>query len=141
MIERKDIHLKIFLPSSPTQVYWYISTDAGREKFWVEKSTTRGDLLLLEFPNGMSTKSEVLSVIEDKLYEIDYFGSNTTFELEEHLDGTTVHVRTAVSPDEFTEVHSGWTSVLLNLKAVILGQTDLRNHHPIRNWDNQYVDN
>lgn len=141
MTERNDIHLKIFLPSSPTQVYPYISTDDGREKFWVEKSTTRGNLLLLEFPNGMSTESKVLSVFEDKLYEIDYFGSNATFELEEHPDGTTVHVRAAVASDEFTEVHSGWTSVLLNLKAVILGQTDLRNHHPTRNWDNHYVDN
>ena len=57
-------------------------------------------------------------------------------------DGTDLTlVNEGVDEDEFSEVHAGWVSVLMNLKAVADFQADLRNHDPQRTWDQGYVDN
>ena len=39
------------------------------------------------------------------------------------------------------EVTAGWVSVLMALKAAVDFSVDLRNHDPLRTWDQGFVEN
>ncbi len=72
-------------------------------------------------------------------FALDYFGDETRFELApDGVGGTDV---TLTSSSESREVHAGWVSVLMALKAAADHAVDLRNHDPARTWREGYADN
>ena len=46
-----------------------------------------------------------------------------------------------IATGEYLDVYAGWVSVLLNLKAAVDYNLDLRNHDINKTWDQGYVDN
>ena len=46
-----------------------------------------------------------------------------------------------IAAEDWAEVHAGWVSVLLALKAVADFGVDLRNHDAERSWDKGYANN
>lgn len=139
----KTITWKLHLKSSPKSVFDFLSTTEGRAKFWAEKAEERNGIIHFVFPNGMIYEGEILESIPNQRYSIDYFESLVRFDLEALENGGTDLILTNenVPEDEFDEVHAGWVSVLMNLKAVADFQCDLRNHDPKKTWDQGYLDN
>lgn len=139
----KTITWKLHLKSSPKSVFDVLSTAEGRAKFWAEKAEERNGIIHFVFPNGMTYEGKILESIPSQKYSIDYFESLVRFELEALDNGGTDLVLTNenVPEDEFDEVHAGWVSVLMNLKAAVDFQCDLRNHDPEKTWDQGYLGN
>lgn len=139
----KTITSKIHLNSEPERVFELLTTPKGQERFWVESSQEKDGLIHFTFPNGQTYTSRILDRVADKEFSLDYFNSVVTFHLESNGNGGThlTVVNTGVSDEEYTDIYAGWTSVLLNLKAVADHDADLRNHDPDRTWDQGYVDN
>ena len=139
----KKITWKIHLKSNPAEVFELLTTSKGRTKFWSEKATEESGIIHFVFPNGQTYHSRILKNIGKKEFHLDYFNSLVKFQLEQtENDGTDLTlINENVSESDFSEVHAGWISVLMNLKAVADFQCDLRNHDPKRTWDQSYVDN
>jgi hypothetical protein len=76
-------------------------------------------------------------------FALDYFGSPTLFELtSDGRGGTDLNLLAEDVPaSDWHEVHAGWVSVLLTLKAAADFGIDLRNHDPVRSWDQGFADN
>jgi hypothetical protein len=73
-----------------------------------------------------------------------YYGNSVaTFELaDDRAGGTDLILTDSGVPDEDrSEVIAGWVSVLTALKAAVDFGVDLRNHDPLRTWDDGYVEN
>ena len=139
----KTITWKLHLKSSTKSVFDFLSTTEGRAKFWAEKAEERNGIIHFMFPNGMTYEGKILESIPNQSYSLDYFESLVRFDLEALDDGGTDLVLTNenVPEDEFDEVHAGWVSVLMNLKAAVDFQCDLRNHDPKKTWDQGYLGN
>ncbi|WP_422081821.1 SRPBCC family protein [Ulvibacterium sp.] len=139
----KTITWKIHLKSGPDEVFQLLATSGGRTKFWSEKATEKDGVIHFLFPNGHTYDGQILKNIGNKEFHLDYFNSLVKFQLERAEDGGTnlTLINENVSESDFSEVHAGWISVLMNLKAVADFQCDLRNHDPKRTWDQGYVDN
>ncbi|MGB5817971.1 MAG: SRPBCC domain-containing protein [Saonia sp.] len=139
----KTITWKIHLKSSPEIIFNFLVTAEGREKFWSEKALEKNGVIHFLFPNGEHYEGRVLKIITNKEFHLDYFNSIVKFQLAPSGNhGTDVTLTNeGVSEDDFMEVHSGWVSVLLNLKAAVDFQIDLRNHHPDKTWNEKFVDN
>lgn len=128
----------------PARAVWeMVSTDAGREAFWCERSRESGGALEMEFPNGVRERFETLGREEGRALRMRYFGgSELAIEVRGDGDACEVTVtETGVAGAERAENESGWVSVLLALKAAAQHGIDLRNHDPARTWDQGYVDN
>jgi uncharacterized protein YndB with AHSA1/START domain len=138
----KAIHWRLHTSSPPEQLYWFWTTDEGRERFWAERSRTEQNSILLTFPDGTVEKCEVLRSEPPLLIEFSYFGSVVTVKLQsDGRGGTDLTLINHEVPDaEYQEVHAGWLSVLLPLKASADFRVDLRNHDRTRTWQNGYVD-
>ena len=138
-----EIVWKLRLKSTPSEVYEYLSTDAGREAFWVEQSEESDGIILLCFPDGETIRSRVLERCPDNRYSLTYFeDSVVTFELSWEDSGTVLKLReTEISPDSYCENLAGWISVLMSLKARADHGIDLRNHDERYSWANGYLDN
>ncbi len=138
-----DIHWKLHLSSPPDQVFRLLSTDEGRNLYWTEKSIENDGYVTFHFINGMTYTGRILESVENEKYVIDYFHTTVTFTmLPDGQGGTDLIMDCAgVSPEGYTEMHPGWLSVLLALKAAADFGVDLRNHDPKRTWDQRYVDN
>nr|WP_298929001.1 SRPBCC domain-containing protein [uncultured Allomuricauda sp.] len=139
----KSIVWKIHLKSSPEMVFGFLSTASGREKFWAKKAPEINGIIQFSFPNGESYESQIMKSNANNEFQLDYFNSIVTFSLEPSKNNGTDLTLTneGVAEDEFLEVHSGWVSVLMNLKAAADFQIDLRNHDPNKTWDQKYADN
>lgn len=139
----RTITCKIHLSSSPELVFGLLTTSEGREQFWAKKARESDDIVHFSFPNGQTYDSQIIRRVKNKEFCLDYFKSEVSFLLEpDDQGGTDLKViNTGVSEDEYVEVHAGWTSVLMNLKAVADFGADLRNHNPGRTWDQGYVNN
>ncbi|UII78476.1 SRPBCC domain-containing protein [Flagellimonas sp. CMM7] len=139
----KSIVWKIHLKSSPEIVFGFLSTTSGREKFWAEKAPEVNGTIHFSFPNGESYESQILKSNTNIEFQLDYFNSTVKFSLEPSLNNGTDLTLTneGVAEDEYLEVHSGWISVLMSLKAAVDFQIDLRNHTPNKTWDQKYIDN
>ena len=133
-----EIRWRLHLASPPEAVWELLATDEGRAHFWAEETRERDGEIEFRFPNGMSSQGRVLEREARRRLALEYFGSETTFELEP--DGERGTDLTLVSEGE-PEVLAGWVSVLLALKAACDFGVDLRNHDPQRTWWQGYCDN
>ena len=139
----KSLTWKLHFRSSPVPVYYFLSTDWGRQQFWAESAQQQEQTILFKFSNGEEYAAQLLECQPAALYSLDYFGSQVTFELQPDKTGGTdlTLSNTNISEEDFLQMHSGWVSVLLALKAACDFGVDLRNHHQQRTWDQLYVDN
>jgi len=141
--QRHDICLRLHLESEPERVFELLSTDEGRESFWVSRCRQHGDAITFSFPNGESLISRILESSRARRFSFTYFQDTVvTVELTEVAAGTDLVLReTGVSAEDLIENRAGWVSVLMNLKARADHGVDLRNHDPARTWTKGYVDN
>lgn len=125
------------------EVWALLATDAGRERFWCERSRESGGRIEMTFPSGVTESFEVLERSEGRLLRIRYFGgSEATFTIEPDARGCVVTLTETGVPDGHrAENESGWVSVLLALKGAAQFGVDLRNHDPSRTWDDGFADN
>ena len=138
----RTVRWRLHAASSPERVFELWSTDAGRARFWAERSTADGDGFALVFPDGTVEQCRLLQIEPNRLFEFTYFGStvNVTFEAD-GTGGTDLNlINEGVPDEEFEEVHAGWVSVLLAFKAAADFDVDLRNHDRRRTWRDGYVD-
>jgi|GEM_PF-501857 uncharacterized protein YndB with AHSA1/START domain len=139
-----ELKWRLHLKSPPEKVYEFISTDEGRMKFWAESSKTNGNVMTLDFADGLRLECKIIRTEPFRRFTFDYWGnSNVTFLLESDGKGgtdlTVVDYRSTDKPR--METLAGWVSLLLTLKAAVDFNVDLRNHDTKRTWDNGYVDN
>ena len=137
------ISWRMHLASPPEKVHWMVSTDQGRSKFWAESAEEQGGKIYFHFPNGYMYQGEILENHPGEVFSLRYFGSQVTFRFTgDGSGGTILSLTDAGVPDEDRcEVTAGWVSVLLALKAAVDHGVDLRNHDPLRTWDQDYVEN
>lgn len=139
----KTLIWKLHLKSDPIKVFDLLTTSKGRTKFWAEKAIEEKGIIHFLFPNGLTYQSQILKNIPNKEFHVDYFDSLVKFQLQQIETGGTdlTLINENIPESDFLEVHAGWVSVLMNLKAVADFQCDLRNHDPKKTWDQGYVDN
>ena len=133
---------KLHLQSDRETIYELWATDAGRERFWVEKSRQIGDAINLEFINGVQTIAKILNYEKPSFFSFEYFGSDVSIRLFDDIAGGVdlVLENRNVAREDYEDVLPGWLNVLLPLKAAADFGIDLRNHDPTRTWDQRYVD-
>ena len=138
-----DIRWKLHLKSSPQQVFKYLSESKFLEKYWAEKVTIEDGFISFEFINGWVFKSKILKSTPNSIFEIDYSNTTVRFELNgDENNGTDLELtNTNIPAEEYQDMHAGWLSVLMALKAAVDFDIDLRNHDNSRSWDHGYVDN
>jgi len=142
-MSQKSVEWRINCRTTAQKIYDTLITPEGRMSFWAESANQLDDHIHFEFPNGLSHSSRVIESIPNKLFCLEYFEAKTTFMIHPNDDNTctlTLHAENIPEPD-FMEVHAGWVSVLLNLKAFLEHGIDLRNHNQNRTWDQGFVDN
>ncbi len=138
----KTVEWRLSLNSSPKQTYDFLNSSDGRARFWAESAKEENGAILFEFINSWKYKSKILERIPNQLFRIDYFNSEVSF----HIDVTPKGgsdlrlLNTNISDEEYLEVLPGWVSVLMNLKAALDFDVDLRSHNPAKTWDEGYVD-
>ena len=139
----KAIYWKLHLKTEPKVIFDFLATSDGRAKFWSEQANEENGLIHFVFPNGQTYDSSILKIVPNTEFHIDYFNSLVKFKLKACENGGTdlSLINEGVAEREFSEVNAGWVSVLMNLKAVADFHCDLRNHNPIKTWDQGYVDN
>lgn len=140
-LELKPVYWKVYIAETPQTVFKYLSTDRGREKFWAEQSVEQGESIYFTFPNGQKVKAQILKHQPPGQFSLVYFAQAVHFTLEKAGTGTILHLKTQVPMEEHAEVSTGWVSVLMNLKAVINHDVDLRNHDSSKTWSEGFVDN
>jgi uncharacterized protein YndB with AHSA1/START domain len=120
-----------------------LATDEGRARFWAESAEEHDGVIQFRFPNGFAWDGEILLREPPRRFAVNYFSDRVTFELDEDGNGGTdlLLVDEGQGGDERHEVHAGWVSVLMTLKAAVDHGVDLRNHDPQRSWDQGYADN
>lgn len=139
----KTVKWKIHLKSGPDAVFRFLTSAQGREKFWSEKAPERNGFIYFTFPNGERYDSKILNVTPNKEFSIEYFNSVVHIGLEPAKDNGThlTLINEGILDDQYLDIHAGWVSVLLNLKAAVDFKCDLRNHDKNRTWNEKYVDN
>ncbi len=143
MNETKSLCWQLQLAAPCQEVYRLLSTDAGRESFWVESSVQQGDQLLFSYPGGEQLAARILAQEPGRVFVLTHFeGSRLSFTLGERDGGTHLRLEeTGLTAENEVENRAGWVSVLMALKARADHGIDLRNHHPERHWSAGYPDN
>lgn len=138
----KIIRWRLHAASPPEKLFELLTTDGGRESFWADRSTSTADDFTLIFPGGTEERCPIIEAVHPSRFVFEYFGSVVEVELASDGSGGTdlLLTNSGVSQEEHAEVHAGWVSVLLPLKAVADFGVDLRNHDPARTWRQLYVD-
>jgi uncharacterized protein YndB with AHSA1/START domain len=138
----KTIVWRLHTASPPQRIWELLTTDEGRERFWVERSQSHGDLFTLTFGMGISGESLILEAAAPALFAFTYFGTEVRIELEgDGSGGTDLTLTNSRVPEaEYEDMLPGWLNVLLPLKAAADFGVDLRNHDPQRTWRERYVD-
>ena len=133
----------LHLDSSPEQVYKLIASDSGRAQFWAESAIEEDGHVQFKFVNGWEWRGKILKNQPPTHFSVNYFDSNTSFDLVGDGDGGTDLTLTdeGVASAHREEVIAGWVSVLMALKGAADFGVDLRNHDPNRSWDQGYCDN
>lgn len=139
----KTVEWKIHFTTSLEIVYSYLVSQDGREKFWSETSIEKDGFIFFTYPNESFYKSKIILKIEHEKFYLEYFDSLVKFHLvRSEKNGTELTlINEGISEKNYLDAHSGWVSVLLNMKAVVDYNCDLRNHNENRTWDQKYVDN
>jgi uncharacterized protein YndB with AHSA1/START domain len=133
---------RLSLASPRERVFELLDTDAGRERFWAERSRGTADGFELDFPGGVSGSVRVLEREPPARLVIHYFGSRAELDLAPREDGGCLFQVTCHcdDPAAYAEFLPGWVSWLLVLKAAADHGVDLRNGSPNRAWPQRYVD-
>jgi uncharacterized protein YndB with AHSA1/START domain len=135
---------KMHFLSPVERIYDFLATDPGRAQFWAEASHEEDGYITFEFLNrpGMH-RGKVLQAKKPRVFSVEYFKSQTTFELKDDgKGGTDLKLTASGVPEEMhMEMTAGWVSVLMALKAAADYGVDLRNHDMERTWDQGYADN
>jgi len=140
----REVRWRLHLDSSPEVVHAMLSTADGRRRFWAESADERDGSIEWRWPGVLAARTRVLASQPPQLYRLEYYGGSvTTFELAgDGRGGTDLTLTDAGVPDEdWNEVHAGWVSVLMALKAAVDHGIDLRNHDESRSWEQGYADN
>lgn len=139
-----SIRWRIHLDSPPHNVYRMLSTNEGRARFWAESAVEKNGSIDFIFPGGQTWRGKIIEKKAPRKFCLEYYeGSIATFLLEDDGKGGTDLMLTdeGVQPAVKCEVMAGWVSVLLALKAAVDFSVDLRNHDPLRTWDQGFADN
>jgi uncharacterized protein YndB with AHSA1/START domain len=133
---------RLSLASSREHVFALLDTDEGRERFWAVGSQGVDGGFELEFPGGLTTRVDVVEREPRGRLVLRYFGSDVELELvERDGGGCLLELRCRCDdPASWVEMHPGWVSWLLVLKAAADFGVDLRNGAPERAWPQRYVD-
>jgi uncharacterized protein YndB with AHSA1/START domain len=133
---------RLSLASSREDVFELLDTDEGRERFWAVRSRAVDGGFELVFPAGLETRVEVVERGAPSRLALRYFGSDVELLLAEREGGGCLfEVRCRCDdPEAWLEMHPGWVSWLLVLKAAADFGVDLRNRLPERTWSQRYVD-
>jgi hypothetical protein len=121
-----------------------LATGEGRARFWAESAEERDGVISFIFPGHYRWEGRILERPAPMRFKLIYYGgSTTTFELEPDGRGGTDLTLTdeGVPEADLMEVHAGWVSVLMALKAAVDFGVDLRNHDDARTWERGFVDN
>ncbi len=138
------IRWKLHLHSPRARVYEFLNTDAGRAKFWAESAMENDGAIEFVFPNAWTWRGKILDRVPQEKFSVIYFGNSIAiFELRDDGNGgTDVFLSHAEVPaQDRVEVIAGWASVLMQMKAAIDFEIDLRNHDKTRTWDEGFVEN
>ncbi len=125
-------------------MYRYLSTDDGRASFWADSAREEGGTILWQFASGEEGAAAILERLEPSRFVCEYYdGSVVEFDLEtDGREGTDLTVTNRNVPEHAVpDAAAAWVSVLLNMKAVVDGGIDLRNHDGDRVLDRGFVDN
>ena len=133
---------RLSLASPRADVFGLLDTDEGRERFWAVRSREREGGFELEFPGGLTSFVEVVEREPPARLAVRYFGSDVELLLAEREDGGCLFEARCRcdDPAAWVEMHPGWVSWLLVLKAAADFGVDLRNGSPERAWPQRYVD-
>jgi uncharacterized protein YndB with AHSA1/START domain len=137
------IDWRIHFRSLPETVWEAWTTDAGRERFWAERSVATENGFSLQFINGETLSVWIDEAIRPSRFVFTYFGgSRVTLALtRDDRGGCDLRlIEEGVSREEHLQNYAGWVSVLLACKAAIDFDIDLRSHDPDRTWGYHYVD-
>jgi hypothetical protein len=120
------VQWKVFCKSGPNDVYRALSTPQGRVRFWAQ--STQGPDGVIEFvlPDGRTDKCQLERAVQDRLYQVRYFGRTVTFTLAPGDSGGTELTLTSDRTD--AQADAVYVSLLLRLKASVDFGVDLRNH-------------
>ncbi len=137
------IEWKVHFASAIEKVYEFLTTDKGRSKFWAEETKEKNGFVEFTILNYPKYKAKVIEKKPDRLFRIEYFGTEITFQLIKTEDNGTDLYLTALTPNENVknEMTAGWVSVLMAMKGAVDFGIDLRNHNPDRVWENGFLDN
>ena len=143
-LEKKHkIEWKVHFASTIEKVYEFLTTDEGRGKFWAEETTEQDGFVEFRILNYPKYRAKIIEKSPQKIFKLEYFGTDVSFELKETDDnGTDLHL-TALTANENVKqaMTAGWVSVLMAMKAAVDFGVDLRNHNLERVWENGYLDN
>lgn len=141
------VRWKLHLASDRETVFALLTTDAGRRRFWSERSKEERDgaRFALRFIGGERIACDVLACVAPRRFAFRYFGG-TRVEItlrRARRGGTDLLLveRDFPSALHHAEHHAGWVSALLCLKAIADHGIDLRNHDKRRTWAHGYCEN
>lgn len=120
-----------------------VATAEGRRRFWAASAEESDGVVEFRFTNGQALRGRVLERDPPRRFAVEYFGgSAAAFDLAEDGKGGTdlTLTETGVPPEEWEDNRAGWITVLLTLKAAVDFAFDLRNHDPLRAWEQGFVD-
>lgn len=135
---------KAHFRSSPSKVYNALAKAEERKKFWADSVKENNGVLTYEFKSmNFVDQGRILEQIPDKLFSVEYLGSDVTFQIEPDNQGGTDLTLTVdkVSDENKVELIAGWVNWLMTMKAAVDFDIDLRNHDPERTWSHGYVEN
>jgi uncharacterized protein YndB with AHSA1/START domain len=136
------IRWRIHFPVPPERVYAALDSNEGRAAFWAESAIEQDGAIDFRFIMGYQTTSPILTRRPHSLWAIDYMGGEARFELTPDDAGGTDLLLTHynVPLNEWNEVHAAWLNVLFPLKVWVVYGIDIRNHDPLRSWNQGYAD-
>jgi hypothetical protein len=139
----RDIRWRLHLKSPPSRVYGFLATDAGRARWWVERSEERDGLVHLHLSSGEELISPIVERAPPASFALRWFqGSEVRFALRADGHGGTDLdlLESGVASGTWTEQRASWVGTLMALKAACDHDVDLRNHDRERTLANGYVD-
>ena len=140
---KRDLRLRLHLAASPALAYGWLATDAGRARWWAERSEERDGLVELHWSDEGSLIVPILVRHPPSAFALRWFGGSAVhFALRgDGGAGTDLDFSLLDVPDErWGREQAGWPARLLELKAACEFGVDLRNHDPGRTPDRGYVD-
>lgn len=139
------VEWKLHLAAAPAEIFQFLSTDRGRERFWAERSASNDGAFTLTFSGGEELRCAIVACEAPHHFAFRYFEETLAeFTLEEDERGGTDLCLSEVGFKDAAhanENRAGWIQVLLCLKAAADHGIDLRNHDPARTWAQGYCEN